>query len=410
MSACEGSLSFRRDRYRYEPAYLDNAQAAAMLRDFVKAAGPGNIDSVSVVAWASPEGVYEHNLMLSRRRAAEFEAAVRSCIGLEREGLNLQIRAGGEAWDLLQRRVEADTLLPGDVRSRLLALLSDGSVGKDTIKWRLARTLGTAPGVGDVYQYLLQKHYRYLRCLEITLFYRNPVPVGPIRRDSVAAVQGTPVPAGVSVPHGRGISPPPQEKPLHPVLAVSTNLLFDICYIPGYGLTSIPNVKLEYYPRSAGRWSAGISLDWPMWRHPAEHRYFQIQNISLHARWYWGRRHVDDRRGPYLTAIANLGRYGIGWAEKGWEGEGAGGAVGIGYKRSLFGSRRLWWDAGIAAGFFYSRYDPYVWGNDATRRYYYDYDGAPQDFVARNHSLSWLGPLRVWLSVGIDLFNRRSVR
>ena len=84
--------------------------------------------------------------------------------------------------------------------------------------------------------------------------------------------------------------------------------------------------------------------------------------------------------------------------------------MGIGYKRSLFGSRRLWWDAGIAAGFFYSRYDPYVWGNDATRRYYYDYDGAPQDFVARNYSLSWLGPLRVWLSVGIDLFNRRSVR
>lgn len=94
MSACEGSLSFRRDRYRYEPAYIDNAQAAAMLRDFVKAAGPGNIDSVSVVAWASPEGVYEHNLMLSRRRAAEFEAAVRSCIGLERGRLEFTDTCG----------------------------------------------------------------------------------------------------------------------------------------------------------------------------------------------------------------------------------------------------------------------------------------------------------------------------
>jgi hypothetical protein len=100
-----------------------------------------------------------------------------------------------------------------------------------------------------------------------------------------------------------------------------------------------------------------------------------------------------------------VARYGIGWDAKGWEGEGVGGSLGVGYKFKL--GKRMFLDMGLAAGVFYTAYDPYVWGNDATRWYYYDYTGDPSAFIRRNKQLFWFGPTRVYLSLGVDLFNRR---
>ena len=61
---------------------------------------------------------------------------------------------------------------------------------------------------------------------------------------------------------------------------------------------------------------------------------------------------------------------------------------------------------GIAAGAFYSAYDPYVWGNDGSNWYYYDYNGNPEAFVRRNQRLWWVGPTRVWLSIGFDFWKK----
>ncbi|MBR4810072.1 MAG: DUF3575 domain-containing protein [Bacteroidales bacterium] len=192
-------------------------------------------------------------------------------------------------------------------------------------------------------------------------------------------------------------------RPLRPVIGVSTNVLYDITWIPGYGVTSIPSFSLEYYP-SKGRFSFGADVEWPMWKHRSEHRYMQINNITLWSRFYF--RPVENRfRGGYLFANVNAARYGIGWDEKGWEGEGLGTSLGAGWKWLI--GRRVTVDAGIGVGFFYSRYDPYVWGGDATGWYYYDYYGDPADFVERRMSLKWFGPTRVYVSIGIDLFDRK---
>ena len=82
-----------------------------------------------------------------------------------------------------------------------------------------------------------------------------------------------------------------------------------------------------------------------------------------------------------------------------------GASLGIGHKWLL--GRRLFLDAGIALGAFYAQYDPYVFGFDATLRYYYDYAGDPAQFHKRNHRFFWAGPTRIYLSIGIDLFNRK---
>ena len=61
---------------------------------------------------------------------------------------------------------------------------------------------------------------------------------------------------------------------------------------------------------------------------------------------------------------------------------------------------------GLALGVFYSRFDSYTWGNDATKWYYYDYVGDPEAFKPRSKRWLWLGPTRLQVSIGVDLFNR----
>ena len=455
----ETTLHFRWNQTNYQENYLTNADAAEKLCRMLEEIGLENIDSVSVVAYASPEGVYEHNLKLSRNRAREFNAAVRERIGLGGNGFRLDVRPGGEAWELLRTRVMADTAVSAAARSRILKVLDDNSVPTDTKKWRMAHNyLGATPQEGDVYHWLLLNHYRYLRCLAVTIYVRDDEgeisPRAPLGRndnndttfvitdttsvitdttsvitDTTSVITSTTfvIPSEVEESPADSTAVTPvketvnqEEEPVKqeewvafpeepkafragtPIIGLSTNLPYDITYIPGYGLTSVPSFSLEYYP-AKGHYTFGADVDWSHWLHWNEHRYNQIHNITL-----WGRRYFktgeEGFRGTYLFANLNAAEYGLGWDEKGWEGEGAGISLGIGHKWT-FGPMFL--DLGLGAGFFYSRYDPYVWGNDSTGWYYYDYTGDPNKFKPRRMALYWFGPTRAYISIGIDLFKRR---
>jgi len=419
----ESGLVFRWDKTNYDENYLSNSKVAANLCSLLEEIGYENIDSVSVVAYASPEGVYEHNMMLSRRRAAEFDRAIRERLGLG-SGVRINVRPGGEAWDLLRSRVAADTVMSSVARDRVLKILDDDSIGRDTKKWRMMHNaLGATRQEGDVYHYLLLHHYVYLRCLSVNIYMREK-PAEEYREEGAeqtappdydeavgkedAPVSGEPVkdhePAAGPEPGTEIIAPHiiPESKLWKPVIGLSTNLVYDAAFLPGYGFTSIPSFSLEYYP-DRGRYTFGADLDLSHWSHPGEHRYNQIHNLTL-----WGRRYFKPSEvrfdGLYLLGSVNAAEYGLGWDERGWEGEGLGLSAGIGHKWT-FG--RAFIDLGLSAGLFFSRYDPYVWGNDATLRYYYDYSGDPADFTRRRMLLSWFGPTRVYLSIGIDLFNRK---
>ena len=302
---------------------------------------PGDIRLGVVVSAASPEGPTPNNKMLSLRRGE----ALRSYILSRRPDLadRLQMRSVGEAW------YEFTVL----------------KIARPKLRYaRVEVTREAIPGFEPVSSLPWGSSFQ-----QITF----PAPVEPIKPG------------------------------LRPVLGLSTNLLYDLTYIPHYGVTSIPSFSLEYYP-ARGHWTVGADVEWPMWRHYEDHRFLQVNNITLWTRRYFKPR--DGRyRGGYLFASANAARYGIGWDAKGWEGEGIGASLGAGYKL-VFGKSRLFLDFGAAVGAFYSAYDPYVYGFDVTQRYYYDYYGDVDLFAARRKRLMWVGPTRVYISLGIDLFNR----
>ena len=440
----EAHLVFRWDKSNYEDNYLGNAEAADKLFNMLEEIGEDRIDSVNVVAYASPEGVYEHNLKLSRNRAKEFNTAVKQRLGLQEKNFPIRVTAGGEAWEQLRYRVAADSTMSEAAKTRALSLLDDESVPRDTKKWRMMHNaLGNTPQEGDVYHWLLLNHYRYLRCLSIKIYvrdvdinasqdYDNNLVSGNLEniitevehpedldRQVADSLSVNPVTDTTVIPDSDRESPADSTSVIPdsdttpaipdtdwktgtPIIGISTNLIYDATWIPNYGFTSVPSFSLEYYP-ARGHWTFGADVDWSHWLHYDTHRFNQIHNITLHARRYF-KTGEEGFRGLYLKGSLNAVEYGLGWDAHGWEGEGLGLSAGIGHKWNW---GRFFLDTGIDLGFLYSRYDPYVWGNDATGWYYYDYAGDPNEFVERRMVLNWFGPTRAYISIGFDLFKRK---
>ena len=432
----EAHLVFRWDKSNYEDNYLGNAEAADKLFNMLEEIGEERIDSVNVVAYASPEGVYEHNLKLSRNRAKEFNTAVKQRLGLQEKNFPIRVTAGGEAWEQLRYRVAADSTMSEAAKSRTLSLLDDDSVPRDTKKWRMMHNaLGATREEGDVYHWLLLNHYRYLRCLSIKIYvrdvdinasqdYDNTLVSGNLENIITEVEQPEDLERQVAdslsvipvIPDSDRESPADQDDQMPivpdtnwsgartgtPIIGISTNLIYDATWIPNYGFTSVPSFSLEYYP-ARGHWTFGADVDWSHWLHYDTHRFNQIHNITLHARRYF-KEGSEGFRGLYLKGSLNAVEYGLGWDAHGWEGEGLGLSAGIGHKWNW---GRFFLDTGIDMGFLYSRYDPYVWGNDATGWYYYDYAGDPNEFVERRMVLNWFGPTRAYISIGLDLFKRK---
>ena len=482
-------IYFRWDKSSHDATYAQNRKAANSIIDMIKLIGPQKIEYAQLVAYASPEGVREHNLKLSRARAYEIRWLIRQ--KAPSISSKIRIRAGGEGWVLLRARVQADKRMSDKSREKILRILDDQSISDDTRKWRLANRLGSDPRVGELWPYLLKTHYPKLRACTITIRFKaepgtplaeigHPVDeasttitatstatstettttsttaaesttadesaaaketaqttesattattstsseaeaaaTAPV--DSSAAAEALSPEAAATLGTLRGgttseasggaerseAAEGGSASDAHrriPVVAVSTNLIYDLTYIPGYGLTSIPSFSLEYYP-AAGRWTFGADVEWPMWQHFDTHRFMQINNITL-----WGRRYFKEKdesfKGLYLLGSLGANRYGVGWSERGWKGEGIHASAGIGWKKYL-GRSRFFFDTGLALGVFWSRYDPYVYSNEATGWYYYDYSGKPADFTERSKRLLWFGPTRAYVSIGYDLFTRR---
>lgn len=208
------------------------------------------------------------------------------------------------------------------------------------------------------------------------------------------------------------------------LMSVKTNLLFDLAYMPGYNrFCPIPNVTIEYYPLH-GHFTYGASFDTPWWKHYSKHKYFQLRNYQVHTRYYLRRGDIEERKpgegaafkGFFFSAYAHAYLYNICFSEKrGWEGEGWGAGMGVGYVMPI--DRKEHWrlEFGLQLGYQHTLYDPYQWrcpvdpDTDANR-YYYKWYGNAKDFKKRQHSYSWIGPTRVEITLSYDLIYRHKER
>lgn len=354
-------------------------------------------------ATASPEGPTPNNVRLARSRKASMDAL------LGRYGINtkrIRYDVVPEDYPLLLSlmQMEHDKYLP------IVKTIIRKHDGKgDRLKAELKRLEG-----GKIWNHLLKKYFPQLRAVRI-------MPIDERLVDTNRLPEAKPIHTDLPFPKPNIYVEMPLPEPAESsrkrreLLSIKTNLLYDFAYMPGYDrFCPIPNVALEYYPLS-GHFTYGASFEGPWWRNYKEHKYFQLRNYQLHTRYYL-KSGETGFRGFFVSAYAHAFLYNICFNEKrGWEGEGWGAGLGLGWAIPLDRSKHWRLDIGLQAGFLNTRYDPYQWlcpvdGDKDKQVYYYKWYGDAKDFKKRQYRYNWLGPTRLEVSLSYDILYRKSKR
>ena len=203
------ALYYWRDRIDLDETYLDNGWQMARIRDYL--ARSPRIDSITIFAYASPEGAYRRNVWLSEQRAKaakEYLLAHRpDSSALDPE--DILLRPMHENWAGLEAELQAN--YHRHDREKVLSILR-ASVGNDTKKWRLEQLDG-----GYTYKYIIRRHMPRLRLATWICVWRAPEP------DLIA-----PQPRFTTPFRGETLTAVPLPEPgKRTILALKTNLLYD---------------------------------------------------------------------------------------------------------------------------------------------------------------------------------------
>ncbi len=283
-------MDFRWDSSVIDEEYRNNRAVFTSLDKTIKSLDIESIDSVVIVAKASPEGVLEHNNALARRRAN----AMRRYVSDRYPKLMplLKVRGEGESWEELRSCVVSDGVMSQQEKQRVLRILDNETISIGTRKWRLERDAR--------YGYLYRTYYPILRNSTLLVIYVDGEPVMPIalnnpltpemrpRKLALAAVEPVVVPV-------RDAEAPATRRDTV-LFALKTNMLYDAL--------TVLNAELEV-PISR-HFSLAVEYLFPWWERNNKYC-LQYLELGFEGR-YWFRNNVHkaDRLGGHF-----LGLYGM---------------------------------------------------------------------------------------------------
>lgn len=305
----------------------------------------------------------------------------------------------------------------GDRDYQRVAAIVNKHIGTDDAG--LKRRLMSADG-GRLWRRLTEEYFPEMRSARVVLFFRKHLDI-----DTEEKPAGSLVTKSEPRLEAFAMTIPTETRiPRRELLSVKTNLLFDFAYMPGgYDrFCPIPNIAVEYYPLH-GHFTYGASFDCPWWQDYDAHKFFQIRNYQLETRYYLRSGDVNLRgygkaafTGWYAQAYVHAGLYGICFDEdRGWEGEGAGGGVGIGYVMPLTRDGHWRLEFGAQFGAFVSKYDPYqyespIYPDLHDDLYCYKWRQWGDLFKRRRYRFTWIGPTRVGITLTYDLLYRKRAK
>lgn len=357
---------------------------------------------------ASPEGSVPNNRMLGRRRVETIASFLRAHLVVPVDDQSFSTDIVVEDYRLLLVMMErANDPALGIVRN-----LSERHLPRyeyTLLKRKLQQLQG-----GTLWRHIQKTYFPELRAARIVLVFDKPeVTIEP-------EIQETP--ENTEIVKDTVVTPQELRIPRREVLAVKTNLLMYGVYMPGgYDRwCPMPNVAVEYFPLH-GHFTYGASLDFPWWKNYWGHKYFEVRNYQIEARYYFRSGDVRLRepgegiafRGWYVQGYAHAALFCLCFgADRGWKGETLGGGIGAGYVMPL-GKKSHWrLEFSVQAGYLYGGYDPFQFENPVNPNYqdhlyYYKWIGKPGDFMRRQYRFSWLGPTRIGITLGYDLLYLR---
>lgn len=351
---------------------------------------------ITVRGAASPDGSYENNSRLGKGRTERLVELLQRELGECFSKMEVESNFICEDYGYLAFLMKK----AGDKDAGRVAQIWKESNGDE----RACKNVLMALEDGKAWQRWKTQYFPKLRQARVMLWFGVPVKEKP---KPVAKK-----PAPVIVPADTVVvaeQPAEVKTPRLPLIAVRTNLVHDLFYMPNFGWAPGGNIQLEYFPRH-GHLTYNIGFTFTNHQRWNTYRFFQIRDLQLELRRYF--KEGVPYQGAYLAAYAHGFMYGIGFnKDKGWEGEGLGAGISGGYTMKLIRSGHLRLEFMMSLGVLYTVYDPYVYGNPLTGKYdgkyYYDYSGNVRDFKKRDHNRTWIGPTNLGIQLTYDLIYRK---
>ena len=367
------SIDFRWDSSILDTKYRHNGTVFKQLQASIDSIGIDNIDSIVIMAHASPDGVYEHNIALARRRGVSTRKyIIRHFPDLTSR---IMVSSKGESWNALRERIIQDPKISDASTQRLLDIIDNPSISVGTRKWRIERD--------PLYKYLYKKHYSSLRNSLLFVIYTRGIYVQcAIPQPQIAELSTTAIEPEAYSPTTVAI-PTKYKKPFY--MSIKTNMLYDA------GLT--PNIGMEFHVGNNFSIAANWMYAW--WSSDACKWYWRVYGGDIALRKWVGRQaNEKPLTGHHIGVYAQILTYDILWGEKGSIAGVPGGnifdsanyAAGIEYGYSLPITSRLNIDFSLGIG--------YMWGK------YYEYKPIDDCYVWQViKNRKWIGPTKAEISL-----------
>lgn len=375
---------YRHDKHSIDHRYLSNPEAFTTL-DSIFLHHADAIDSISIVAYASPEGRSTYNQWLSGKRAESMKRFLRVKYP-EVDFSNLATYAKGEDFEGLVRMVEADKKVPH--RKEVLRILNNKKLHVDNRMKQLYALRGGYP-----YAYIRKNILPYLRTATTCIIYYNPAALAeqevlsqvaeePLRLESIGGgsmLLSLSIADFVPTPYKNIYTEESEERtyveesgateesvtptttPTTPaveeqtevknLVALKTNLLFDAIAAVNVGVEIPFGTRYSLDASWTFPWYLPKSWDWC----------YQLLWGDVEGRYWLGERTRDNRlKGHFVGLYAGAGLYDFQWrSTDGYQGEffiAAG--LSYGYAMELAKSRcRLEFEIGL--GYLQSNYRHY---------------------------------------------------
>ena len=295
------TIYYRWDKDDLDKTYLTNAETLHQIDSLLHLKSADYIDSLRIVAYASPEGPPDYNKRLSQRRANTLKNYILENYPNFKEG-QIFIEAKGENWDGFRRMAEADPKLP--MKEQVLAIINNPNITDLQRQSQIARLDG-----GRLYKnYILPNYYRYLRSgASLFVVYNPGMPIDtdfdPIE---VNITEPEPEPVVTVI-----IEPEPiitiDTIRRYPI-ALRTNLLYD-----AVGAINI-GIELPYGQNK--NWSLIADFAYAYWRSPKNIYALQTLEYGIENRYWFGvNKRLKERKQNWAQPLKgwHVGVYGKYW-------------------------------------------------------------------------------------------------
>lgn len=386
----------------------------ANLQEIVRRIAAGEITEFTIAGFSSPEGSVRLNESLSYRRAMAFKNYI---VNLFPELENkITIVNGGENWSALREQVENGTALSESEKEEVLSII-DSNDDPQTKEVRLKRT--------TAYRKIARKYFPNIRCASFvntrpsdTTQTRPVVDDNPnapqdvipqvdtvatqidttgltdltdIQVDTTNFAQIDTTATQIDTLGHKPTTTVEEQTGRYPIVAVSTNLLYDAVIAPNFAI-EVPIGK---------KWSVYGEYTFPWWLAKGNEWCYEMLKWDIGARYRISNNYdkndpLDILTGHFVGVDLSAGYYDFEPLHNGYQGEFQMASLEYGYAWNLGNNWRL--DAVVGAGWMGTHYR------------YYEADPTDQHLIYQySGKLNWFGPTKAGVSIKyIFTANRRS--